>query len=60
MLPSGKGRRLVILRASTRSKGLIEVCDLVFETKKYDGDYHSEMNGQVIFGLVRTSALTAA
>lgn len=47
VLPSGKGRRLIILHAGTRSKGLIEGCDLVFEAKKSEGDYHSEMNGQV-------------
>ena len=32
-IPSGKGKRLIVLHAGTRSEGLIEGCDLVFLTK---------------------------
>ena len=35
VLPSGKGRCLIILHAGTRSKGLSEGCDLVFEAKNF-------------------------
>jgi hypothetical protein len=38
-IPSGKGKRLIVLHAGTRSEGLIEGCDLVFLTKSKDGDY---------------------
>jgi hypothetical protein len=43
-IPSGKGKRLIVLHAGTRSEGLIDGCDLVFLTKSKDGDYHQEMN----------------
>jgi hypothetical protein len=43
-IPSGKGKRLIVLYAGTRSEGLIDGCDLVFLTKSKDGDYHQEMN----------------
>ena len=39
-IPSGKGRRLIVLHAGTRSKALIDGCDLVFLAKSKDGDYH--------------------
>ena len=29
-IPSGKGKRLIVLHACTRSEGLIDGCDLVF------------------------------
>jgi hypothetical protein len=29
-IPSGKGKRLIVLHAGTRSEGLIDGCDLVF------------------------------
>lgn len=44
---SGKGKRLIILHAGTSKEGLIEGCDLVFEAKSKDGDYHNEMNSTV-------------
>ena len=47
-IPSGKGKRLIVLHAGTRSEGLIDGCDLVFLDKSKDGDYHQEMNS-VIF-----------
>jgi hypothetical protein len=46
-IPSGKGKRLIVLHAGTRSEGLIDGCDLVFLTKSKDGDYHQEMNNVV-------------
>jgi hypothetical protein len=39
-IPSGKGKRLIVLHACTRSEGLIDGCDLVFLAKSKDGDYH--------------------
>ena len=46
-IPSGKGRRLIILHAGTLKEGLIEGCDHVFEAKSKDSDYHNEMNSIV-------------
>jgi hypothetical protein len=46
-IPSDKGKRLIVLHAGTRSKGLIDGCDLVFLAKSKDGDYHQEMNSVV-------------
>jgi hypothetical protein len=37
-IPSGKGKRLIVLHAGTRSEGLIDGCDLVFLAKSKDGD----------------------
>jgi hypothetical protein len=42
-IPSGKGKRLIVLHAGTRSEGLIDGCDLVFLAKSKDGDYHQEI-----------------
>ena len=47
-IPLGKGKRLIVLHAGTRSEGLIDGCDLVFLAKSKDGDYHQEINS-VIF-----------
>ena len=44
-IPSGKGKRLIVLHAGNREEGLIDRCDLVFLSKAKDGDYHQEMNG---------------
>ena len=46
-IPSGKGKRLIVLHAVTRSEGLIDGCDLVFLAKSTDGDYRQEMNSVV-------------
>jgi hypothetical protein len=43
----GKGKRLIVLYAGTRSEGLIDGCDLVFLAKSKDGDHHQEMNSVV-------------
>jgi hypothetical protein len=48
-IPSGKGKRLIVLHAGTRSEGLIDGCDLVFLAKSKDGDYHQEGLGGVMF-----------
>jgi hypothetical protein len=42
-IPSGKGKRLIVLHAGMRSEGLIDGCDLVFLAISKDGDYHQEM-----------------
>jgi hypothetical protein len=42
-IPSGKGKRLIVLHAGTGSEGLIDGCDLVFLAKSKDGDYRQEM-----------------
>ena len=46
-ISSGKGKRLIVLHACTRSEGLIDICDLVFLAKSKDSDYHQEMNSVV-------------
>jgi hypothetical protein len=46
-IPSGKGKRLIVLHAGTRSDGLIDGCDLVFLAKSKDDDHHQEMNSVV-------------
>ena len=38
-IPSGTGKRLIVLHEGTRSEGLIDGCDLVFPAKSKDGDY---------------------
>jgi hypothetical protein len=42
-IPSGKGERLIVLHAGTRSEGLIVGCHLVFLANSKDCDYHQEM-----------------
>jgi hypothetical protein len=37
-IPSGKGKRLIVLHAGNREEGLIDRCDLVFLAKAKDGD----------------------
>ena len=41
-LSSGKGKRLIVLHAGTRSEGLIDSCDLMFLAKSKDCNYHQE------------------
>ncbi|RVE40924.1 hypothetical protein evm_014428, partial [Chilo suppressalis] len=41
--PSGKGKRLIVLHIGS-SSGFLEGGELIFEAKKSDGDYHSEMD----------------
>jgi hypothetical protein len=41
-IPSGKGKRFIVLHAGTRSEGLIDGCDLVFLAKSKDIDYHQK------------------
>ena len=46
-IPDNKGRRLIILHAGSAKLGFVPDCDLVFETKNKEGDYHREMNSTV-------------
>ena len=46
-IPSGKGKRLIVLHAVTRSEGLIDGCDIVFLAQSKVGDYRQEMNSVV-------------
>ena len=45
-IPSGKGKRLIVLHAGTRSEDWL--IDLVFLAKSKDGDHHQEMNSVVV------------
>jgi hypothetical protein len=47
-IPSGKGKRLIVLHAGTRSEGLIDGCDLVFLVKSKDGDYLEWFENQLM------------
>jgi hypothetical protein len=47
-IPSGKGKRLIVLHAGTRSEGFIDGCDLVFLAKSKDGDYHHQIITPII------------
>jgi hypothetical protein len=40
-IPSGKGKRSIVLHTGMRSEGLIDGYDLVFLVKSKDGDYSS-------------------
>ena len=44
-IPSGNGKRLIVLHVGNREEGLIYRCDLVFLAKAKDGVYHQKMNG---------------
>jgi hypothetical protein len=46
-IPSGKGKRLIVFHAGTRSEGLIDGCDLMFLATSKNGDYHQGMNSVV-------------
>jgi hypothetical protein len=35
-IPSGKGKRLIVMHAGTRSEGLIDGCNLMFLAKSKD------------------------
>jgi hypothetical protein len=58
-IPSGKGKRLIVLHAGTRSEGLIDGCDLVFLAKSKDGDYHQEMNSVVFLEWFENQLMSA-
>jgi hypothetical protein len=57
-IPSGKGKRLIVLHAGTRSEGLIDGCDLVFLAKLKDGDYNQEMNSVVFLEWFENQLMT--
>ncbi|XP_072949967.1 uncharacterized protein [Epargyreus clarus] len=44
--PSGKGKRLIVVHIGNED-GFVENADLIFESKKGEGDYHREMNSKV-------------
>jgi transposase len=47
-IPSSKGQRIILAHAGSRTNGLVNGAELVFQAKSTDGrDYHTEMNGQV-------------
>ncbi|KAK3107814.1 hypothetical protein FSP39_022797 [Pinctada imbricata] len=58
-IPSGKGKRLIVLHAGTTKEGLIKGCDLVFVAKTKDGDYHNEMNSEVFLDWFENQLLPA-
>ena len=58
-IPSGKGKRLIVLHAGTRGEGLIAGCDLVFLAKSKDGDYHKEMNSVVFIEWFENQLMSA-
>ena len=56
-IPSGKGKRLIVLHAGTRSEGLIDGCDVVFLAKSKD--YHQEMNSFVFLEWFENQLMSA-
>ncbi|KAK3094021.1 hypothetical protein FSP39_023056 [Pinctada imbricata] len=58
-IPSGKGKRLIVLHAGTAKEGLIKGCDLVFVAKTKEGDYHNEMNSEVFLDWFENQLLPA-
>ena len=58
-IPSGKGKRLIVLHAGNREEGLIDRCDLVFLAKAKDGDYHQEMNGPIFLNWFENQPMPA-
>jgi hypothetical protein len=58
-IPSGTGKRLIVLHEGTRSEGLIDGCDLVFLAKSKDGDHHQEMNSVVFYEWFENQLMSA-
>ena len=58
-IPSGKGKRLIVLHAGNREEGLIDRCDLVFLATAKDGDYHQEMNGPIFLNWFENQLMPA-
>ncbi|XP_026728002.1 uncharacterized protein LOC113494064 [Trichoplusia ni] len=62
--PSGKGKRLIVVHIGSNT-GFLEGGELIFEAKKNDGDYHSEMDsynfekwfGQILLKLDANSVI---
>jgi hypothetical protein len=48
-MPSGKGKRFIILHAGTGSEGLIDGCDLVFQVKSKDGEKIKQKKTSVVY-----------
>ena len=58
-LSSGKGKRLIVLHAGTRSEDLIDSCDLMFLAKSKDGNYHQEMHNVVFLEWLENQLMPA-
>ena len=58
-IPSGKGKRLIVLHSGNREEGLIDRCDLVFLAKAKDGDYHQEMNRPIFLNWFENQLMPA-
>jgi len=47
-VPTGKGGRLIVCHAGSKSHGIIEGAKMIFQSKSSNiGDYHSQMNAEV-------------
>jgi transposase len=58
-IPSGKGKRLIVLDAGCRDVGLLPDVGEVFVARNDTGDYHSEMNHEYFFGWWKNTLLPA-
>lgn len=60
LVPSSKGRRLIIAHAGSRENGLLENGELVFQSKSTDNrDYHEKMNGHVFRNWIEKTVIPA-
>ena len=57
-LPLNKGKRFVVLHCGG-DMGFLPGCNLVFNSKANDGDYHSEINGPIFKSWVERQLLPA-
>ena len=57
-LPLNKGKRFVVLHCGGEM-GFLPGCNLVFNSKSNDGDYHSEINGPIFKDWVERQLLPA-
>lgn len=59
IIPSGKGKRVVIAHCGGYNTGLLENAGLMFESKSKDdnGDYHKDMDGTVFHNWIRNSVV---
>jgi len=53
--PTGKGERLIILHAMTKS-GWVPGAKLTFKSTKKTGDYHGQMNHDLFTKMVQPSS----
>ena len=60
LIPTGKGKRLVLLHAAHETGGFIRDAELLFKSHSTDGrDYHKEMNASVFEDYVEHRLLPA-